>query len=288
MIVVTGGTGTTGSQVVAALKNKGAAFKCLVRDQEAARAKLGADVELVTGDLSDPAGLEQAFAGADTVYLLCGHSPNLENMEKGAIDAAKKAGVQRIVLSTGSEKGITADSPSEILRQHYAVEQYLKESGLNWTINQPNFFMNNLLNMAPPIAAQNKLITALPQETTISMIHPADVGECAAEMLTGSGHDGQVYYIAGKAVTMGQTVEAMSKVFGRSIEYMQVPAENFKKALEEKGMPDWAIAHQAALMGFVAKGGMAGETDWVQKLTGHEPRSLETWLDEQRAAFSPS
>ena len=78
------------------------------------------------------------------------------------------------------------------------------------------------------------------------MIHPADVGECAAEMLTGSGHDGQVYYIAGKAVTMGETVEAMSKVFGRSIEYMQVPAENFKKALEEKGMPDWAIAHQAA------------------------------------------
>ncbi|MGI9379960.1 MAG: NmrA family NAD(P)-binding protein [Methyloligellaceae bacterium] len=288
MIVVTGGTGTTGSQVVAALKNKGTAFKCLVRDQEAARAKLGTDVELVTGDLSDPASLEQAFAGADTLYLLCGHSPKLEEMEKGAIDAAKKAGVQRVVLSTGSEKGITADSPSEILQQHYAVENYLKESGLNWTINRPNFFMNNLLNMAPPIAAQNKLITALPQETTISMIHPADVGECAAEMLTGSGHDGQVYYIAGKAVTMGQTVEAMSQVFGRSIDYMQVPAENFKKALEEKGMPDWAIAHQAALMGFVAKGGMAGETDWVQKLTGHEPRSLETWLDEQRAVFSPS
>ncbi len=287
MIAVTGGTGTTGSQVVAALRKKGVDFKCVVRNRDAAREKLGADVALVQGDLSDTESLKNAFSGVETIYLLCGHSPALAKMETGAIEAAKSAGVRRIVLSTGSDKGISPDSPSHILRQHYEVEQTLKSSGLDWTISRPNFYMNNLLNMAAPVAAQNKLITALPSETCISMIHPGDVGECGAELLTGSGYDGQTYYLTGNAVTMDEVCKTMSKVLGREIEYMQVPAENFKKALEEKGMPDWAIAHQAALMGFVAQGGMAGVSDNVWKLTGHEPRTLEAWLNENRGAFTP-
>ena len=118
------------------------------------------------------------------------------------------------------------------------------------------------------------------------MIHPADVGDCGAELLTGSNHDSQTYYLTGRAVTMAEICQTMSEVLGREIEYMQVPAENFKKALEEKGLPDWAIAHQAARMGFVAQGGMAGVTDNVKKLSGHEPRTLETWLEENRNAFT--
>lgn len=285
MIGVLGGTGMTGSQVVAALKAKGASFKCIVRDPAAAKEKLGADVELVRGDLSDPASLDAAFAGLDTLYLLCGHSPRLAEFELGALEAAKRAGIAYIVKSSGSEKGVTPDAPSDILRSHYKIEQAVRESGLRWAISRPNFFMSNLLGMAAPVAQGDKLVTALPPETTVTMIHPADVGECAAEMLTGGGHDGEALFLTGAPVTMGEVSEELSRVLGREIAYVQVPPEALRKALEERGMPDWLIAHQSALMGFVAKGGMQGETDWVEKLTGHAPRPLADWIGENRAAF---
>ena len=71
MIGVLGGTGVTGSQVVAALKAKGADFTCIVRDPDAAKAKLG-DVNIVRGDLSEPDSLDTALEGVDTLYLLYG------------------------------------------------------------------------------------------------------------------------------------------------------------------------------------------------------------------------
>ena len=286
MIGVLGGTGMTGSQVVAALKAKGASFKCIVRDPAAAKEKLGADVELIQGDLSDPASLDSAFSGLDTLYLLCGHSPKLADFELNGLEAAKRAGIAYIVESSGSEKGVTADGPSDILRAHFKVEQAVKASGLRWAISRPNFYMSNLLGMAPPVANDGKLVTALPAETTISMIHPADVGECGAELLTGGGHDGEAPFLTGAAVTMEQVRAELSRALGKEIVYVQVPPEALKQALADRGMPDWLIAHQAGLMGFCAKGGMSDETDSVEKLTGHAPRPLADWIGENRAAFS--
>ena len=88
MIGVIGGTGITGSQLVATLKAKAAEFRCIVRDPDAARAKLGTDVELVGGDLSDISSLESAMSGFDTLYILCGHSPMLQQLEINALEAA--------------------------------------------------------------------------------------------------------------------------------------------------------------------------------------------------------
>ncbi|MDG2034096.1 MAG: NAD(P)H-binding protein, partial [Rhodospirillales bacterium] len=89
MIGVLGGTGVTGSQVVAAMKARGADFTCIVRDPEAGKAKLG-DVNVVRGDLSDPDSLDRAMVGIDTLYLLCGHSPLLQEMEMNGLAAAKR------------------------------------------------------------------------------------------------------------------------------------------------------------------------------------------------------
>ncbi len=285
MIGVLGGTGMTGGQVVAALKAKGASFKCIVRDPAAAKEKLGGEVELVQGDLSDPASLDAAFAGLDTLYLLCGHSPRLAEFELNALEAAKRAGISYIVESSGSEKGVAADGPTDILRAHHKVEQAVRASGLRWAISRPNFYMSNMLAMAPPIAQDSKLVTALPKETTISMIHPADIGECGAEMLTSDAHDGEALYLTGAEITMGEVVEEFSRTLGREIAYVQVLPEAVRKVMEERGMPDWLIAHLGGVMGFCAKGGMKGETEWVEKLTGHPPRTVADWIGENRAAF---
>jgi len=285
MIGVFGGTGNTGGQVVAALKAKGTDFTCIVRDPGAAKAKLGDDVKVVQGDLSDPSSLDGALEGIDTLYLLCGHSPKLAEFELNGLEAAKRAGVSYIVEASGSEKGITPDSPSQIMQMHYQVENKVRDSGIKWAISRPNFFMSNLMGMAEPVAKMGKLISALPLDTVISMIHPADIGESVAELLTNQERAGREYFLAGPAITMGDVVKGISDAVGKEIEYVQVPPEAARGAMEEKGMPDWLIAHMGAMMGICGRGDMADESDWVQQLTGHAPRTLREWLGGAKAAF---
>ena len=285
MIGVIGGTGITGSQVVAALNTRGADFKCVVRDPVAAKAKLGENIEVVQGDLSDPASLQSAIDGFDTLYILCGHSPMLQQLEMNAVDAAKKAGVSYIVKASGSEKGIRPDSPSKVMQMHYHVEEAIKSSGIEWAISRPNYFMSSLMSMAETIAGMGKLITSLPKETTVSMIHPADIGEAAAEIILNRDHASQSYFLTGSAISMAQVAEEISNAVGRDIEYVQVPPEAAQKAMEEKGMPDWLIAHASGMMGVLAKGDMAHETKWVEQLTGHPPRTLSEWLSGAKGAF---
>ena len=208
MIGVFGGTGNTGGQVVAVLKAKGTDFTCIVRDPGAAKAKLGDDVKVVQGDLSDPSSLD------------------------GALEGAKRAGVSYIVEASGSEKGITPDSPSQIMQMHYQVENKVRDSGIKWAISRPNFFMSNLMGMAEPVAKMGKLISALPLDTVISMIHPADIGESVAELLTNQERAGREYFLAGPAITMGDVVKGISDAVGKEIEYVQVPPEAARDLLD--------------------------------------------------------
>jgi len=285
MIGVLGGTGITGSQVVAALKANGADFKCLVRDLEAAKARLGDDVSLVQADLSDTASLAPAVDGLDTLYILCGHSPMLQQLEINALKAAKEANVSYIVKASGSEKGIRSDSPSKIMQMHFHVEEAIKSSGIDWAVSRPNYFMSSLISMAEPIANLGKLITPLPKETKISMIHPTDIGEAAAEIMLNKKHANKTYFLTGSVVTMGDVADSISQAVGKEIEYVQVPPEAAKKAMEEKGMPDWLIAHMTGMMGLVTQGDLAGVTDCVEQLTGHSPRTLSEWLSDAKGAF---
>ena len=285
MIGIFGGTGVTGSQVVAALKEKGADFTCIVRDLKAAKSKLGKDVKIVQGDLSDPLSLDAALDGLDTLYLLCGHSPILRDQLINGVEAAKRAGISYIVYSSGTESGIREDSPSEIMRMHFHVENAVRGSGINWAIARPNYFMSNLIAMAEPVVNFGKIIMPLPPETTISMIHPLDIGECVTELLTNQDRADQEYFLTGSAITMSGVVETISAVIGTEVEYMQVPAETARKTMEDKGMPEWLLAHMGGMMGLVAKGGAAKETDWVQNLTGHPPRTLTEWLSGVKAKF---
>jgi uncharacterized protein YbjT (DUF2867 family) len=285
MIGIIGGTGITGSQVVAALKAKGADFTCIVRDPDAAKAKLG-DVKTRKADLTDPASLDEALKGISSLYVVIGHSPMLEQMGMNALQAAKKAGVNYFVYASGSEKGIAPDGPSAILQAHYAIEQAVKNSGMTWAIVQPNYFMSTMMMMAEPIAKMSKMITALSEATVLSMIHPSDVGDAAAEILTKPDkYAGNSYYLSGPELTIGGAREIFSKVLGREIEYMQVPPEAARKAMEDKGMPDWLIAHVGGLMAFIAKGGMAGVSDNVEKIAGHPRRTFDEWVSANKGAF---
>ena len=285
MIVVIGGTGNTGRALVKALSAKGLDFKCLVRDIDKAGETLGADVALVQGDLDDPASLDAAFAGADKVFLNSGHGPALGQQQKNAIEAAKRANVAHFVKMSGSEKAVEPDGPSQIMQDHYHVEEALKASGLTWTIVQPNYFLNNVMMFAPTVSADSKFMSPITPDAPISMIDVRDTADCVVAVLTEPGHEGKTYYLTGAVITLNQIAAEFTRVLGREITLVTVPLEGAKAAMAGQGMPPWLIAHMAGLVPFVSDGGMGGPSDWVEQLSGHAPRNLADFIEEHKAAF---
>jgi uncharacterized protein YbjT (DUF2867 family) len=134
LILLTGTTGYIGGRLLDALGAQGRRLRCLARRPRNVRPPHGADVEVVAGDLHDPASLAAAFAGVHTAYYLVhslGEGPDFADSEGTAAanfgNAARAAGVRRIIYLGGLGRG-PALSPHLASRQE--VGRVLAASGV--------------------------------------------------------------------------------------------------------------------------------------------------------------
>src|SRR5918911_1032860 len=141
-VLVTGATGTVGSHVVRALRDRGVAVRAFVRDREKAERMLGDDVELAVGQFGDHGSVERALRGIDRLFLACGNVPGQVEHECAAIDAAARAGVARVVKLSGPRADV--DSPLLFERWHGEIERHLLASGLPSVVLRPSAYMTNL------------------------------------------------------------------------------------------------------------------------------------------------
>ena len=102
MILVTGATGKTGRHLARELVRRGERVRAFVRNPAAAAAVLGPEVEIVAGDLDRTDTLEVAMSGVDLLYLLTPPSPRLAEVEAGAMELARRAGLRRIAAAAPS------------------------------------------------------------------------------------------------------------------------------------------------------------------------------------------
>ena len=281
MIAVIGGTGTTGQYVVAELQKRDADFRCIMRDEAKARATMGDGVRLVTGDISDAASIEEGCAGCDALFLLSPHNPALGQQQSDAIDAAKRAGVTRIVKLAG----MMTNPEMRIPAQHGIAERYLQASGTAWTIIRPNFFMQNLLNAAPAVKGQGKIVMPFPADQPIGMIDVRDSAEVCALALLEDGHAEQIYELTGALVTLNAVAEALSDALGKEIPYFQAPIEAAQKMIRDQGAPDWAAEHVGNIVKDIGAGSMSRDTGQVAALLGRPARTLAAFIADNAAAY---
>ena len=147
MILVTGGTGSIGSEVLRLLSQAGVAARALTRNVQNAQKLTG--MTWLSGDLARSETLPTAFEGVKTLFLLTSNGEEMVALQHNAIAAARTAGVALVVKL--SALGASAHSNSPIGRWHYQIEKELQESGLAWTMLRPHHFMQNLLAQAANI-----------------------------------------------------------------------------------------------------------------------------------------
>ncbi len=170
MILITGATGYIGRHLVSRLVAQGERPRCLVRNIKRASSILPAGtLEFVQGDTTSPASLETPVQGVDTIVHTAFITADLKqsagnryqetNVQGTAnlVEAAKKAGVKRIIVISGL--GTKPDKPGSYMQGRYLAEKMVKESGLDWTIVQPSVLFGK---DAPFIKGLTDLIRTAP------------------------------------------------------------------------------------------------------------------------------
>jgi uncharacterized protein YbjT (DUF2867 family) len=278
-ILVTGGTGTVGSQVVKELVARGASVSVLTRDAGKA-AGLPAGVTAVQGNLQDPSTVRRVFDGMDGVFLINPVSPTETHEGLMAVSGIRAAKVKRLVYL--SVHNLDACPWAPHFGSKIGVEDAVRKSGVPFTILRPNNFYQNDYWFKDVMLHYG----VYPQpigNTGLSRVDVRDIAEGAAIALTSGGHEGETYDIAGPDVVTGEsTAKIWSQALGRPVAYAGDDLDAWEKQ-SLQFLPDWMVydfklmyAHFQAEGLKISPEALARE----ERLLGHAPRSFEAFAAE--------
>jgi uncharacterized protein YbjT (DUF2867 family) len=287
-IAVVGATGNTGRAVVKELKALGQNPVCVVRNADKAREVLGADAKTAVAELTDRPALEQALAGAESVFVVTGHNPGMVEQQNNVLEAALKGGAKYLVRVGGGRAVAVADSESVVGRSHAAIEERLRDSGIKWVILRPGLFMQNVLGQAASIKTDSKMVLPFAKDLPVALTDVRDTGAVGARILIDPApHAGKVYEFTGKLTTYGQFAELLSQALGRPIAYVGITPEQAEQGMKSRGMPDWLVAHLVTIAKVGAVGGFSAEnTKLIDDLVGRAPITTKKFIEDNKALFA--
>lgn len=234
MILIVGGSGFMGREVTRLLLSQGQQVRVMTRTPDNVDDLKQMGAELVQGDLIDPASLKRACQGADRV-VAAAHSMLGKGKYKSEavddvghrslIDAAKATGVAHFVYI--SILGARADHPIDFFRTKYRVEEYLKASGLSYTILRPSGFMEWHVHIFNGKSILEKGKTSLIGKGTKprNFIAVHDVAQFAVQALLDQRLKNRTIDIGGlQNLTNNQVAELYGKITGMTPKISHMPS----------------------------------------------------------------
>jgi uncharacterized protein YbjT (DUF2867 family) len=280
-VLVTGATGTVGSELVKALLQRGAQVRALTRNQPKPSTFPGT-VEIAVGDLTDPVSIAEAIKGADKLFLLNGNVADEHTQALTAYGLAKKAGLKHVTYLSVFKADQFLEVPH--FGAKFAVEEAIRVGGMPYTILRPGYFVQNERRLKHvltgpgvyPIPAGNQGLAA---------VDVRDIAEVAAMSLTEEGHTGKTYDLVSSEMLTGPGAAAIwSKLLSKKITYAgHADFDGFEAQLRNAGTPSW-VAYDLRVMfqGYVERGlsNTEHQTARFAALLGHQPRTYSSFAAE--------
>ncbi len=280
-ILIIGGTGNIGGQVVTQLTATGAPVRALVRNPGAAQ--LPSQVEVAPGDLTRPETLDACLAGIDTVFLVwtataVAVAPAIEAIAKHA---------SRIVFLSAPLKTPHPffQQPNSSRTLAEAIERTIEASGLEWTHLRPGMFALNSRHFWGPQIRAGDLVQWPYLAAPTAPIDERDIAAVAVRTLTeGSEHAGMEYVITGpESLSHYEQIATIGDVMGRTLRIEEVSPDEARsgcmagipESAKDKLLDAWAAA----------LGQPAFVSNTVGELTGKPTRTFRDWVTANTTVF---
>jgi uncharacterized protein YbjT (DUF2867 family) len=281
-ILVIGGTGTVGRQVVAQLPATGVRVRALVRNPDTAG--LPAHVDVVRGDLCVPETLDAALGGVDTVFLVwCAPATAVAaGLERIA------SRVQRIVFLSSPYKTahpfFQGGQPNPVATMHAEIERIIETSGREWTFVRPGMFSANTQGWwGPRIRAGDDVIRWPYAGVATAPIDERDIAAVAVRALLDHGHAGAEYVLTGtESITQAEQVWIIGDVIGRRLRMEDISPDEARRELSM--FPAYIVNYLLRAWG-AAAGHDALVTSTVSEITGAPARSFRQWTTDHARLF---
>jgi NAD(P)H dehydrogenase (quinone) len=281
MIIVTGGSGRLGSQVVHHLLDRVPAEQVgvSVRDVSQAADLAARGVRVRPGDFTDPASLDHAFEGAKSVLVVSAsiRGPGAAEANHAAISVAVRAGAKRVLYT--SHQAASPDSLFAPQPQHAATEAFLAEQDVEWTSLRHGFYTSTLEYYVPDALETGEL--RLPEDGPFSWTAHADLAEVDAIALT------QPDVLTGRspALTAADQLDfadvagILSELTGRKIRRVVVSDEEWKESAIAGGLPAPAADFTLGMFRAARRGEFAVTDPTLERVLGRPATSARSVIE---------
>nr|YP_009496359.1 hypothetical protein ycf39 [Attheya longicornis]AWT39072.1 hypothetical protein ycf39 [Attheya longicornis] len=245
-LLIVGGTGTLGRQIVLQALTKGYPVRCLVRNFRKANFLKEWGAELVYGDLSQPETIPPCFKGISAVIDASTSRPNEENGLKSVdldgklalIEAAKAANIQRFIFCSTQNLEQFPNIP--LMRLKQTIENNLKESGISYTIFRLTGFYQGLIEQYAIPILENLPIWVTNENTCVSYMDTQDIAKFCLRSLQLPETSNQTYFLGGpKGWISSEIISLCEQLAGQSAKVQKVPIFLLKLVSEIFGFFEW-------------------------------------------------
>lgn len=281
MILVTAATGHLGTATIDQLLSKNvpaSQIAGLVRDEKKAEGLAAKGISLRKGDYHDAASLQTAFQGIDTlVFISSGNIHDRVAQHRNVVDAAKAAGVKNIIYTSVLKASANLKFTAGI--DHYHTENFLKESGIAYTSFRNTFYIEVLPGLLGG-ALQNGQWYYAAGNGKANFAARADMAEAIANVaIAPAAHANKIYEIAGnRSYTFHEIADVLSKVTGKTIQYIPVSLDALKEGMKQAGVPEAYIPMYASIADGISIGELDSDDNALEKLLQRKPVTLEEYL----------
>ena len=285
MIVITTPTGNIGHHVVQHLLDAGETMRVIARDPGKLPQAVRDRAEVVAGSHGDAAVVDRAFQGADAVFWVVPPIPgaSLEatytDFTRPAAEAARRHGVPRVVVVTALGRGTPWQDRAGLVTASMHMVDLLNGTGAAVRGLAMPGFMDNALQQAAAIK-RGQMFGPLDPDRKVPHTATRDMGAAAAGLLRDRSWTGQedAPLLGPEDLSFNDIADAVSQVLGREVRYNQVPFDQFKSQLQERGMSE-AFAQGYVDMMRAKNEGMDNATRRTAANTG--PTTFRQWAEAE-------
>jgi NAD(P)H dehydrogenase (quinone) len=276
MLAVTGATGRVGGRVARALAPAGVEQRLVVRD--ISRAPQLENVEIVAASYGDGAAARRALEGVTTLFMVsAAEAADRMDQHRTFIDAAVASGVRQIVYT--SFLAAAPDSTFTLGRDHWATEQHIRSSGVNFTFLRDSLYADFL----PLMAGADGVIRGPAGDGRLAAVAIADVAAVATTILRApEEHLDAAYDLTGpEALTLAEAASIVTSITGRAVSYHDETLDEAYASRESYGAPDWQVEAWVSTYTAIAAGELERVSDDIPNLLGRPATSLAQLLREE-------